>query len=211
MFDRDGNRLGAKPRGLVHRDKDWHWLVFVWAARMDDNGQARFLMQLRGRDSDPHQGHLDAFAGGHVGADEGHLEGALRECREEAGLSLNGDELVFLGERPLYDPGGVCRKVFQHFYLCIRPILLTDAAFSSEVVGFVEVDLDEFWDLLEEHRDQIEAEARIAGEADGSTSIQVTREYLSAYSEGILDEFRRSVRAIKYYLSTHSVDADIWR
>lgn len=43
IFDPTGRRVGAKPRSLVHRDGDWHWTVFVWAARRGDDGRGRVI------------------------------------------------------------------------------------------------------------------------------------------------------------------------
>ena len=106
VFDRKGQRIGTKTREQAHRDGDWHWLVFVWVAWIRADGSKRFLLQLRGRKGDPHRGQLDAFAGGHVEAGESHLEGAIRECYEESGIKISGDNLVLLGTRSMENPSG---------------------------------------------------------------------------------------------------------
>ena len=210
FFDPAGRRLGVKPRGQIHQDGDWHWLVFVWAARPDADGGKRFLLQLRARPDDPYQGQLDALAGGHVSALESHREGAVRECREEVGVDLCADELVYLGERFLENSTGVCQRVIEHFYLCCRPLHLSETVFTPEADGFVEVDLDQFAELLEGTRERIDAQARLTSRGDGIHSIEITGKFLSAYSDEILDSFRRSLRAVRFYLDTGEVDRGIW-
>jgi 8-oxo-dGTP pyrophosphatase MutT (NUDIX family) len=184
--------------------------VFVLAARTGADGGKRFLLQLRARPDDPYRGQLDALAGGHVSALESHLEGAVREAREEAGVDLRADELVYLGERFLENPAGVCRRVIEHFYLCVRPLRLTETAFTREANGFVEVDLDEFAELLEGTRERLDGQARRPDRGDAVHPIEITAEFLAAYSGEILDDFRRSLRAVRSYLDTGEVDRGVW-
>jgi 8-oxo-dGTP pyrophosphatase MutT (NUDIX family) len=202
IFDASGHRIGVKLRGEVHRDGDWHWLVFVWVARLEDSGGRRFLLQLRARPEDPYRGQLDAPAGGHVSASENHLESALRECHEEMGVVFSASDLIYLGERSLESPTGVCRRVIEHFYLCVRPLRLEETAFTAEADGFVEVDLDEFEELISGTRIAIDGRARLRATGDAIQSIRVGREYVAAYSEEILGSFRYSLSAVRRYLDT---------
>ena len=210
IFDHAGRQIGVKPRAEVHRDHDWHWLVFVWAARLDSSDQIRILLQIRARPDDPYLGGLDAPAGGHVTAAENHREGAIREFSEEVGVQLNDDDLVYLGDRFLENPTGVCQRVIEHFYLCRRSIDLREVDLNSEVSGFVELGLEDFEELLEGGRDIIEGRAILAGEGGDVREIEVTGEYLSSYSEAIIDDFCRSMRAIRTCLRTGEVDTGIW-
>lgn len=196
-FDAAGRRLTAKPRLAIHRDQDWHWLVFVWVARRDPQGQLRLLLQVRGRPGDPYLGSLDAPAGGHVAAAESHVQAARREFREETGVELAEEELVYLGEHRLENPGGVCQRVFEHLYLCRRPLHLQDLRFSTESSGFVEVGLEEFADLLEDRRRAIAGLGRSAARPDQVRPAEFTREYLASYSATIVESFRFSLEAIR--------------
>ena len=117
IYDPDGRRIGVKSRTEVHRDENWHILVFVFAARIDSRGNKRAIFQLRARPDDPYRGHIDAIAGGHVTADETCSEAATREFLEEVGLHIGSEELVELGQRTLHNPDGICKRVIQHFYL----------------------------------------------------------------------------------------------
>ncbi len=210
VFDAAGRQIGVKSRGQIHRDGDWHLTVFVWAARLEQDGSRRFLLQLRSRPDDPYRGQVDALAGGHVWAVETHIEGAVREFREEAGIEVHEEDLVYLGRRFLENPQGVCKKVIEHFYVCRRPIHLSEPVFSSEANGFIEVDLDEFSDLLEGKLHRVDAQARSVAHGDAVHSVGIGMEALAAYSDQIRDSFRRSVRAVGSYLETGEVDRHVW-
>ena len=210
IFDPSGRKIGVKPRAQVHRDGDWHMLVFVLSARPESHGGIRLLLQLRARPDDPYRGQVDVLAGGHVSDEESHREGAIRECREEVGLRLEAEELTYLGNRRLEDLAGVCQRVIQHFYLCRRQIFLSDVLFTDEVDGFVEVDLDEFAELIEGNRQKIEAETRLAASQEATESIELTREVVLAYSDKTLNTFRRALRAVRFAITAGQVDTGFW-
>lgn len=199
FFDAEGRLLGAKPRSQVHADGDWHWLVFVWAARVDESGQIRLLLQVRSRPGDPYLGSADAPAGGHVAAGESHWQGARREFAEEVGVDLEEGDLVYLGQGRLENPAGVCKRVIEHFYLCRRPVGLEEVCFNEEAGGFVEVELEAFGELLEDRRENLRSLGRFAGRGE-IHEVALSRQALSSYPEAILGEFRRSMQAIRAYL-----------
>ncbi len=196
FFDAQGRRLGAKSRAEVHRDGDWHWLVFVWAARLDEVGRIQVLLQVRSRPGDPFLGSVDAPAGGHVLAAESPVQGAQREFAEEVGIALAEEDLVYLGEGRLENPTGVCQRVIEHFYLCRRPVLLEEARFSDEAGGFVEVELEGLLELVEGRREQISGLGRSADQQE-IRPVELTSRQLSSYSEAILGEFDRCLRGIR--------------
>ena len=210
-YDRDGRHLGVKSRQAVHRDHDWHWLVFLWSAWLDSDGRMRMLLQRRARPEDPFKDSLDALAGGHVLAGESHLQAARRELLEEVGLQPPESELVYLGQRRLERPTSECRRVEQHFYLWNRAVDLMTGNFSDEVSGLVEVDLKELARLLDGDTDQLTGRSRLASRPEEVREICITSAVFSAYPEPILDVFRRSFRAVRSFLAEERVDAAVWR
>lgn len=198
FFDATGQRLGTKSRAEVHRDGDWHWLVFVWAARLDAAGRIQVLLQVRSRPGDPFWGSVDAPAGGHVLAAESPVQGAQREFAEEVGIALAEEDLVYLGEGKLENPTGMCQRVIEHFYLCTRSILLEEACFSDEAGGFVEVELEAFLELVEGQREGVGGLGRFAGQ-HVAREVELTCQQLAPYSPAILGEFSRCLRAIRNY------------
>jgi isopentenyl-diphosphate delta-isomerase len=59
------------------------------------NSKNEILLQMRSSKSKRYPSHWDSAAGGHVESHENYLEGALREMKEELGISV---ELDFLGK-----------------------------------------------------------------------------------------------------------------
>ena len=85
LYDERGERLGgSKPRGLVHRDGDWHRTFHCWIAARRDHGAA-VILQRRSVAKDVHPGLLDVSAAGHLAAGEGDADG-VRELAEELGV-----------------------------------------------------------------------------------------------------------------------------
>ena len=201
VFDETGRRVGTKARADVHRDHDWHWLVFVWSAFLDSCGQARALFQVRARPGDPHRGSLDAPAAGHVTACETHLGGALREFREEVGMELQEQDLVYLGQRRLENTAGPCYRVIEHLYWCRRPVDLAEVSCGEEAGGFVEVGLEDFLDLLEGRKERVAGLGRFADQPDEVRESEITAAVLASYSEAIRDSFRESMGQIRDALS----------
>jgi 8-oxo-dGTP pyrophosphatase MutT (NUDIX family) len=85
LYTREGAPLGiAKPRGLVHRDGDWHRSVHIWVWGVLD-GAPHLVFQRRSPGKDTYPGALDVAVTGHARAGE-PLEATLREAEEEIGL-----------------------------------------------------------------------------------------------------------------------------
>lgn len=209
-FDEAGNRLGTKSRQQVHADGDWHWLVFVWSAWLDGDNGPQLLLQQRARPGDPFIDSLDALAGGHVRAEEGHRLAATRELKEESGLQCESDALVYLGNGPLVNVQGPCQRVFQHFYLYDRPVDMMQLDFNPEVNGFVVAPLDDVAGLLKPDPTEAQGSARFAEDADHGIEMTITPRAFASYPAPIIDVFRKSFATIRTYLLEQRVDADIW-
>jgi len=210
VYTDGGERIGVKSRSQVHADGDWHEVAFVLAARTDELSGNRFLLQLRSGEGDRYAGQADVFVGGHVSASEDHLEGAVRESTEETGIDLVPEDLLYLGGRFLENPEGVCRRVIQHFYLCLRPLTLADVAPTDEVSGFMEVGIGEFIELLEGKRNAIDASARLSAASSEQVPFSLTAAMFSKYNEPIMDSFRRSTKAALFALKSGVPDMSIW-
>lgn len=86
----DGRQTGVrKAKHEVHCDGDWHRAAHVWI--IDSDG--RILLQRRSPRKENNPALWDVSAAGHVSAGESALDAAVRETREELGLTLAGDEL----------------------------------------------------------------------------------------------------------------------
>lgn len=85
-------------RAVAHRKGIRHRTSHVWLFRRH-NGKIQLLLQKRSLNKDSHPGCYDISSAGHIPAGDGFLESALRELKEELGLTAKADELIYCGQR----------------------------------------------------------------------------------------------------------------
>ena len=87
ILNEDGTRTGrTKARGLVHRDGDLHGASHVFVIRRNA-GRLQVLMQKRSADKDSFPSCWDTSAAGHLDTGENFDKAAVRELKEELGVS----------------------------------------------------------------------------------------------------------------------------
>lgn len=90
----DGARTGAViDKADAHRTGAWHAAAHVWILTHD----GRILLQRRALIKENWPGLWDVSVAGHVAAGETSVEAAIREAREELGLTLIAEELMRIG------------------------------------------------------------------------------------------------------------------
>lgn len=89
-LDRPTGQVSLKR--TAHEQGLWHRSAHVWIY----DGRRRILMQKRSADKDTFPGLWDISVAGHISAGETPVEGALREIREEIGLTVRENELEYL-------------------------------------------------------------------------------------------------------------------
>jgi isopentenyl-diphosphate delta-isomerase len=92
VLDETGRPIGVKEKRAVHRDGDRHRSAHVWIA----SGE-RVLLQRRALVKESWPGLWDISGAGHLSAGETAVEAAIREAREELGLTIAAADLQFLG------------------------------------------------------------------------------------------------------------------
>ena len=93
VLDAQGNLTGQKKlRSEVHKDEDWHRLAFVWIM----NSHGELLIQKRSMGKDANPGRWDASCGGHVIAGGTSLATAIKELKEELGITTSESQLEYL-------------------------------------------------------------------------------------------------------------------
>lgn len=92
ICDENNNLLGIqKLKREVHREGLWHRTVHVWIY----NSKKEILLQLRAKEKPTYPDRWDISAAGHISAGEEPITSARREVKEEVGLNLKKEDLIF--------------------------------------------------------------------------------------------------------------------
>jgi isopentenyldiphosphate isomerase len=151
-----GRPLGrSKPRGLVHRDGDWHRSLHLWVVLAGP--PPALLLQRRSLTKDTHPGKVDVSVAGHLRAGEGPFD-ALREAEEEIGLVVTASDVVRLGVRRRVDvhpPELVDREVQEVFLVETARAIESFRPDPDEVLGLLAVLLPDLSRLIAEERPSV--------------------------------------------------------
>jgi len=129
IVDEHGNPKGETvDREVAHKQGVMHRTSHVWLVREKD-GKTQILLQKRCQTKDSYPGCYDISSAGHIPAGMEFEESAIRELKEELGVSASPDELVFCGDRTITADDEFFDKEFH------------DRQFSR--VFFLQCDLDE--------------------------------------------------------------------
>lgn len=136
LYDKDRNPLNkTHERGLPITEGEYHLVVDIWTVRSD----GKILVDKR--HPDKHLGGMWECTGGSVISGEDSITGALRELKEELGISVNAEDLKLIEVLKLKDR-------FVDTYVLIKDVKIKDLIFQeNEVVEAKYVTLKEL-DLL---------------------------------------------------------------
>ncbi|MFH1161759.1 MAG: NUDIX domain-containing protein [Candidatus Jorgensenbacteria bacterium] len=120
VLDECGAPTGAtKLRDEVHRDGDWHRAVHVWVV----NSRGEVLLQKRSATIDLFRNLWDISLVGHMRSGEKSADAALRELKEELGITVEEHELQFVAAIPSQLKDGMLRdNQFSDIYLLRRDV-----------------------------------------------------------------------------------------
>ena len=148
ILDENGNATGeVKSREEVHQKGLWHKAVHVWFV----NENNEILLQLRSKTKETHPGFWDISAAGHAIAGDDSLMAAEREIFEEIGVTISGNQLIFLGQikkSNLLKNGTYINNQFDDIYLVRTNLKITDFKFNDgevEKVEYVPVETLKEW------------------------------------------------------------------
>ena len=95
IIDENGNELGfTKLKSKAHKDGDWHRGAHLWIIK-----DSKILLQKRSPNKNFFPNCFDVACGGHVSSGETYEETIVREVKEELGLEIKKEELVFIEKR----------------------------------------------------------------------------------------------------------------
>lgn len=125
VYDGNESRTGRIMERGTPKDGDYMLCVHIYLHTPD----GKFLMQKRSNNKQSHPGIWDV-TGGAVQAGEKSTEGAIRETKEEIGISLDETDLTFIGRIKK-------RRSFVHVYFAKKEFTREDIIIQKEEVSDV--------------------------------------------------------------------------
>lgn len=92
VIDENDNVIGLETRKKIHEEGLLHREIHVWFV----TPKGEIVFQHRAKDKDTYPDLLDATVGGHVEPNMTYEETAKKECKEETGIDIDLNKLVFL-------------------------------------------------------------------------------------------------------------------
>jgi isopentenyldiphosphate isomerase len=198
-YDENGAHLGIATRQAVHRAGRWHRTLHLWLTSDAEGGS--LLYQLRAETTSSWPGLLDATVAGHLLAGENYAA-AMREAREEVGITVPPEATVLLGVRREVDPATAdgCNRELQGVHLArLMPDWGDFAGVDHEAAGIAWVN----------HRDGLRLHR-------GEAPAIVAR--VTLFEAGRTRDARRRLRVADfvpqrdaYYLRIHEIAAKLLR
>jgi isopentenyl-diphosphate Delta-isomerase len=92
VIDENDNVIGLESRSKIHEDGLLHREIHIWFL----TPKGEIIFQHRAKDKDTYPDKLDATVGGHVEPNMSYEETATKECKEETGVDIDLDNLIFV-------------------------------------------------------------------------------------------------------------------
>ena len=159
VIDSEGNPTGQIiSREKAHAEGIPHRTAHIWIIR-EKEGRVQILLQKRSQNKDSFPGKFDTSSAGHIQAGDEPLESALRELKEELGISATSEQLHFAGTFPISFAKEFHGKMFRDeeiafVYIYKEPVNTDELILQTEEVESVQwFDLEEVCEKCEKYRD----------------------------------------------------------
>ena len=160
VIDSKGNPAGQiVSREKAHAEGIPHRTAHIWIIRKKE-GRVQILLQKRSQNKDSFPGKFDTSSAGHIQAGDEPLESALRELKEELGISATPEQLHFAGTFPISFAKEFHGKMFRDeeiafVYIYDHPVEIDRLTLQKEEVEEVQwFDLEETYQQCRQHRDK---------------------------------------------------------
>ena len=143
ILNEDGTKTGIiRERGVAHLDGSLHATVHIWIVRPNEKSGYDILLQRRSHHKDSNPDCLDISSAGHISVGDDYLPSAIREAKEELGLTLKLENLVEVGFHRRKFRGEFYGRPFRDnqlskVYLYIEAIDITQLTLQEEEVSEV--------------------------------------------------------------------------
>ncbi len=157
----DGRPTGQTvSRDAAHRDGIPHRTAHVWIVR-EKAGGYEILLQKRSAEKESYPGLYDTSSAGHIPAGEEPLPSALRELKEELGISAEPEKLAFAGTFHIRYEKAFHGRMFKDdevtwVYVYSEPVDENALTLqSSEVEAVRWFDLEDVWAEIQNSRERV--------------------------------------------------------
>ena len=120
-----------REKHLVHQNNEFHRTAHIWLM----NRNRELLIQKRSMTKESLPGYWDISCAGHIRHGETVLQGALRELREELGVTASQNDLTYI-TKVIYE--GTNNHEFGYVFLVETDLNTDDFIFTDEEVEKVE-------------------------------------------------------------------------
>lgn len=118
-------------REECHKKGLYHKAVVVFII----NSKNEVLIQQRSNNKKLWPNKWDITAGGHVDAGEFGFQAVIREAKEEIGIDINENDLLFIGSTISHnEEGDIINNHFNEFYIVQKDININDINLQIEEV-----------------------------------------------------------------------------
>lgn len=149
IVDEKGNPTGEiVERAVAHARGIRHRTAHLWLVRKRD-GRVQVLLQKRSANKDSHPGCYDISSAGHIPAGDDYGVSAIRELKEELGVTAREEDLVFCGDRTVIWDDTFYGKPFHDRQVSRVFLLWLDLEESAFAVQSEEVECVRWLDLNE--------------------------------------------------------------
>lgn len=149
IVDEYGNPTGKTvERKKAHEEGIMHRTSHVWILRKKQ-GKVQILLQKRSETKESFPGCYDVSSAGHIPAGMDFAESAIRELKEELGISASADELIFCWNRTMIWDDCFCGKPYHDRQYTRIFILWRDIDEDKFIIQKEEVDSVLWMDLDE--------------------------------------------------------------
>lgn len=148
IVDKNGKPTGhSVPKSEIHKKGYFHHTAHLWI--YNTNGE--ILLQQRAASKAIHPLLWDVSVAGHIDAGETPEQGAIREAKEEIGITLKDNDLLKIGVFECFQtyPHGIIDNEFHHTFIAKTECVLKDFTLQKEEVEALKfISLAEFKSLL---------------------------------------------------------------
>ncbi|WMX54709.1 NUDIX hydrolase [Peribacillus sp. R9-11] len=155
VFNADRKQIGVATREEVHRMGHWHEVFHCWFVSREA-GVDYLYLQHRCEMKKDYPNLLDITAAGHLLAHQTIYDG-VREIKEEIGIEVSFDKLVSLGVIEYHvTKENFIDKELANVFLYESTQCFDDFTLQKEEVsGMVKVELDDFEDLWDGTKEEV--------------------------------------------------------